>query len=157
MADDGEIDIVEFDPVLAADFARLNYEWIRRYYAVEPHDRDVLDNPFENVIQPGGAIFFAVADGNVVGTVALMESGGGGFELAKMSVDAAWQGKGIGRRLLTHSIDFARARGKSEIVLESNTELATAIHLYRSAGFEETPLDPDSHFCRVNIRMRLAL
>ena len=39
------VEIVDFSDEWAADFARLNYEWIEKFFAVEQHDREILDDP----------------------------------------------------------------------------------------------------------------
>ena len=152
-----EVRVVPFDERLARDFAELNYAWISRYYGIEPHDRELLDDPAGQIIDRGGEIFFALIDEAVVGAVALIELDKKAFELAKMAVSTDHQGKGIGRALLAKCIEHARDNGKVEIILESNTRQAAAVHLYRIFGFEEIPLDPNSAYARVNIRMRLAL
>jgi len=151
-----ELEIVKFDPVYAVDFARLNYAWIERYFEIEPHDRELLDDPETHIIAPGGEIFFAVDDGEVLGTVALI-SDGDEFELAKMAVTPAAQGRKVGSRLMEACISFAREAGKAAIYLDSNTKLDAAIHLYRKFGFREADLSETSPYARVNIRMRLAL
>lgn len=155
--DVGGISIVTFDEAYAKAFADLNYAWIAKYYSIEDHDRAILDAPAEYIIRRGGQIFFAIHDGEAVGTVALIERDDYTFELAKMAVAPHLHGSGIGGGLLSGCIEFARDAGKSEIILESNTKQAAAIHLYRKFGFEETALDPESPYLRANIRMRLAL
>lgn len=152
-----EIRIVGFDERFAEDFGRLNYEWIEESYGIEQHDREVLDNPKESVVAPGGEIFFAVEDGRAIGTVAMIPFGDGAFELAKMAVAPEARGRRIGDRLMEACIEFARLSGAASIILESNTKQEAAIHLYRKFGFKETPLDPNSHFVRANIRMELAI
>ena len=152
-----DVIITGFKPEFATDFARLNYEWIAKYYGVEKHDRELLDNPVESVIDPGGEIFFAVDRGRVVGTVALIPMGNSTLELAKMAVDPESRGRGIGDKLMLACIDHARTAGAHSLILESNTKQAAAIELYRKHGFVEIPLDPNSHFVRANIRMRLDL
>ena len=149
--------MVPFDDRFSRDFAELNYAWISESYEVEKHDRELLDHPREYILNKGGEIFFALIEGAVVGTVALISSGDSGYELAKMAVSPEHQGKGIGRALLAKCIEYTKSRGKAELVLESNTKQVAAVHLYHSFGFEEVPLDPNSHFARANIRMRLAL
>lgn len=141
----------------AKDFGRLNYEWIEESYGIEEHDREILDHPFESVIEPGGQIFFAIRDEDAIGTVAMIPLGEGTFELAKMSVAPAARGLGVGEKLMYACVDFARSRGASSIILESNTKQEAAISLYRKVGFVEIPLDPNSHFVRANIRMELAI
>ena len=39
-----DVQVVEFDPAYAGDFARLNYQWIEETYGIEQHDHDILDN-----------------------------------------------------------------------------------------------------------------
>ena len=151
------VQIVEFDPEYAKKFADLNYHWIAETYGVEPHDHDILDHPDEAVIAKGGQIFFALSDGEVAGTVAMIPYGDDAFELTKMAVDPAYRGQGIGDRLMQASIDFTRRSSLSKIILESNTKQEAAIHLYRKFGFVETPLDPNSHYVRANIRMELVV
>lgn len=151
------VTITGFQECYAADFARLNYEWIEKYYGVEPHDHDVLDHPVETVIGPGGQIFFALDDGRAIGTVAMIPFGDGSFELAKMAVAPESRGLGIGYLLMSACIEFARSAKAKSIILESNTRQEAAIHLYRKVGFVETPPDPNSQFSRSNIRMELAI
>jgi len=152
-----EVVITGFQHRFAEDFGRLNYEWIETSYGVEEHDHEVLDHPVESVIQPGGQIFFAIDNDRAVGTVAMIPFGEGCFELAKMAVAPEARGRGIGDRLMTACVDFARSSGASSIILESNTKQEAAIKLYRKFGFVEVPLDPNSHFVRANIRMELAI
>lgn len=152
-----EIRIVPFDPAYAGDFARLNYEWIERDYGIEEHDREVLDHPFESVIKPGGEIFFALDGRAAIGTVAMILMQSGSFELAKMAVDPAYRGRGIGDMLMNACIGHASRNKAPSIILESNTKQVAALRMYRKFGFIEIPLDPNSLFARANIRMELAI
>jgi ribosomal protein S18 acetylase RimI-like enzyme len=151
------VEIVEFDDRYASDFARLNYAWIAKYYKVEEHDREQLDNARQYIVDKGGQIFFALTEGHVAGTVALIRVNYDVFELAKMAVSPAFQGYKIGDRLMQACIGYAEREGAKGIFLESNTKQFAAINLYRKFGFVETPLDPNSQFVRANIRMELAL
>lgn len=152
-----DIQVVTFDQRYADDFARLNYEWIGRYFKVEEHDREMLDAPYEYVIRPGGQILFALAGDEVAGTVALLAADEDMFELAKMAVSPDFQGRGISNKLMQACVDYARSVGKKRIFLESNTKLTPAISLYRKFGFKEVPLAANSPYERVNIRMELAI
>jgi ribosomal protein S18 acetylase RimI-like enzyme len=151
------VQIVEFDPAYAKDFADLNYQWIAETYGIEPHDREILDHPYETVVEPGGQVFFAVSDSTVAGTVAMIPCEDDAFELTKMAVDPAFRGHGIGGKMMRACIDFTRGAGRRRIILESNTKQVAAIQLYRKFGFKDTPLDPNSQYTRANIRMELVL
>jgi ribosomal-protein-alanine N-acetyltransferase len=56
------------------------------------------------------------------------------YEVHTIGVDPAYQGHGVGRRLLTALLDFA---GRGAVYLEVRTDNAVAIALYHSAGFIE--------------------
>ncbi|MBK6589854.1 MAG: GNAT family N-acetyltransferase [Acidobacteria bacterium] len=151
------VEIVEFNDEWAEDFAALNYEWIEKFFAVEKHDRDILDNPREAVIAPGGQIFMAIVSGLAAGTVALIPSEDGVLELTKMAVATEFQGMGIANHLMQRSIEHAKASGTPLIFLESHRSLQPALALYRKFGFVEVPTDPNSEYARADIRMELSL
>jgi ribosomal protein S18 acetylase RimI-like enzyme len=152
-----QITIVGFNDKWAADFASLNYEWIEKYFTVEKHDREILDDPRRFVIEPGGQIFMAILEGKGVGTVAMIPSGDGVFELTKMAVSPAYQGRGIANYLMQRCIDFANERGAKKVFLESHRKLEPALALYRKFGFVEVPTDPNSEYARADIRMERAM
>lgn len=54
------------------------------------------------------------------------------YEVHTIGVDPAYQGRGIGRRLLTGLLDFADG---AVVFLEVRTDNERALELYRSAGF----------------------
>lgn len=59
------------------------------------------------------------------------------YEVHTIGVDPAYQGKGIGRRLLDALLDFADG---GVVFLEVRTDNEAAIGLYRSMGFEQIGL-----------------
>ena len=152
-----KIEIREFEDKWAADFARLNYEWIEKYFVVEKHDREILDDPQQFVIDRGGQIFMAIVSGLAAGTVAMIPSGEGVMELTKMAVAPEFQGMGIANHLMTACIEYAAANGTKVVFLESHRSLQPALALYRKHGFVETPIDPNSEYARADIRMELAI
>lgn len=152
-----EISIVGFSADMAGDFARLNYEWIEKFFSVEPHDRDILDDPQKWVIDPGGQIFMAVVGKESAGTVALIPDGDSVLELTKMAVSPKFQGRGIGDELMKAAIRYGQLAGASTIFLETHHKLAPAIRLYRKHGFLDIPRDPNSLYSRADVRMELAL
>ena len=66
-----EVQIKPFAPRHAADFKRLNFEWLQKFFRIEPIDEQVLSNP-RDIIRKGGAIFVARRGGKIVGTCALI-------------------------------------------------------------------------------------
>jgi putative acetyltransferase len=156
-----QIAIRPFRPQDAQAFRELNEEWIVKHFGLEETDRKVLNDPDGHVLQPGGHIFMAFSeDGQAVGCCALIPTGEPGvLELAKMSVTPAYRGNGIGRRILEHTIEQARAAGATALILESNDKLANAVHLYESLGFVHRPPETvaPSPYARSNVKMKLQL
>ena len=148
--------IVAFDNQYAKDFAELNYAWLERFFWVEEHDREVLNNPNSYIIQNGGHIFFVIQNNQVIACAALMKEPHG-WELSKMAVKEGLQGKGIGKELMNYLIDFAKAQGWKELMLYSNTRLAPAISLYKKMGFKKIPLEVDNPYERADIKMSKSL
>ena len=155
MADSFEIR--EFSNEWARDFAALNYEWIKEFFEVEKHDREILDDPQKWVIDPGGQIFMAIMDGKAAGTVAMIPAGDGVLELTKMAVSPAYQERGMGSKLIETCVEFAKEKAARSIFLESHTKLTAALMLYRKYDFIEVPGDPNSLYARADIRMQLDL
>jgi ribosomal protein S18 acetylase RimI-like enzyme len=152
LEDAAAVEIIPFARRYAADFKRLNVEWLEKYFRVEPIDEEVLSRP-ARILRAGGAIFLARYRGAIVGTCALLNVGGGRFELSKMAVTPGHQGLGIGRKLIEAAIADYRTRGGRELFLESNSKLTPAITLYESAGFVHTPRPEPSHYERSNVYM----
>jgi putative acetyltransferase len=148
---------IELRPYQLGDaeaFRKLNEAWIKRHFGLEEHDNEMLGDPEGYVLSAGGHIFFAMADGKHVGCCALLPMSAGVYEVAKMAVAEACQGRGIGRRLLAYTIEQGRALGASSLYLETNSKLANAVHLYESLGFEHLPPRP-SPYERANVFMEL--
>jgi putative acetyltransferase len=136
---DAPVRIVGWDAKYATDFDRLNREWLERYFTVEPLDAYYLSAPFETIIAKGGEIFFAL-DGEVaVGCCAALPRGDGAFELAKLGVTSAAQGRGVGKRLCEAVVAYAHARGAERVLLVTNHTLIPAIRIYESLGFVHAP------------------
>jgi ribosomal protein S18 acetylase RimI-like enzyme len=149
------IRIVPYDPRWRDDFARLNIEWLERWFVVEPVDREVLSDPERHILADGGTVLFAVdAQDHTVGTVALRHEGDGVYELTKMAVEPGQRGNGIGRLLMQGALEAYRALGGRELFLESSSQLAPALKLYESVGFVHHPAPrPGSHYARADVHM----
>lgn len=150
------IDIIPFESQYATHFYDLNVAWLEKYFYVEPYDEKVLRNPKEYILQNGGFIFFAKVNSEILGTVAFINQGTY-FELSKMAVKPAYQGKKIGMQLMDYCIEFARAQQWDSITLYSHRSLVAAIFLYKKIGFEEVALEEDVHYERADIKMRFKL
>ncbi len=152
-----DVKIIRFDPVYRDHFRDLNYDWIEKYFSIEEADRNMLENPENEILNKGGFIIFADYKNDIVGTGALIKHPDGAFELAKMAVKEELRGKQIGRKIAQALIEEARKQHAKEIFLETNPDMTIALNLYRNLGFEEVEMAKPSKYSRSTIRMNLKI
>lgn len=92
--------------------------------------------------------FVAVAAGEVVGVIFVIESAFGFGEIG-MFVTADWRGRGVGTALVEAAIDWAKARALHKLTLSVFPHNEAAIALYRKLGFIEEGRHP-KHLRRSN-------
>ena len=118
----------------------------------------MLSQPEAEILEPGGAIFYAHLGDTVIGTCALNCESAGNYELTKMAVDQAHQGLGVGRLLMEAAIDEFKRRKGALLFLETSTKLGPALRLYESVGFQyQKALKPNSHYARADVYMVWAM
>ena len=151
-----EIKIIPYRPEYHATFRQLNLEWLDHYSLTESHDLMILDDPQGTILDKGGYIWMAEADGKIVGSAGLMKEEDGVYELVKMTVTESYRGKGISRLLIERCLYKAREIGAKKVALYSNHQLQTAIGLYEKYGFHHVEL-VNSPLETADIRMELVL
>lgn len=148
----------EYSDDLAVDFHDINAEWINAMFRMEQADMEVLLNPRERIIAPGGTILFVEAPGlGIVGTCALQKAGEKRFELAKMAVRASARGLKAGEFLLSAMVERAKAMGAETLYLLTNKRCEAAVHLYEKVGFQhdaEIMATYGSRYERCDVAMR---
>ena len=90
----------------------------------------------EALMPPRGLFLVATLHGEAVGCGGLKCLGDDG-EIKRMWVSPAVRGLGLGRRILQHLEQLARARGIRVLRLETNRSLTEAQSLYRTSGYRE--------------------
>ena len=91
----------------------------------------------DGLLDPAITFFSFRAHGVLLGIGALKRLGPDHAEIKSMHTGEAARGRGIGRAMLIHLLEVARARGFRRVSLETGTmaAFAPARALYRSAGF----------------------
>ncbi len=151
------------DPISWKD---LGLQWLQGYHhhagklpnLLEDNDFIILDHPVKNIIQLGGEIWFAeyINNGKIktVGTIGLCQHNQE-WEIIKLAVYPEFQGQGIGKMLIQTAIDHANQKDINRLVLDSNSQLNTALRLYESFGFQHIPTR--GHYETADIAMELLL
>jgi DNA-binding MarR family transcriptional regulator/ribosomal protein S18 acetylase RimI-like enzyme len=90
--------------------------------------------------------WIAERNGQRLGCIFLVAGDGGTARLRLLLVEPGARGLGLGRRLVTECVEFARAAGYERVVLWTQSNLTAARHLYEQAGFHCTGRDPHRSF-----------
>lgn len=99
---------------------------------------DLLDIPGFYQVRNGN-FWVALADGHVVGTVALLDIGAGQTALRKMFVKSAFrgQGRGVASALLETLLAWSVSHGIASIYLGTTEKFHAAHRFYEKNGFLE--------------------
>jgi N-acetylglutamate synthase-like GNAT family acetyltransferase len=80
----------------------------------------------------------------------------GVYELVKMAVTAAWQGRGLSKILVEKCLATAREWNVKKVFLFSSSKLQTALKLYQQYGFKHVKA-VDAPYETADVRMELDL
>jgi GNAT superfamily N-acetyltransferase len=135
-------------PEEAAHVGRLTLASYDAYGYIGGEYRGQLGDPLPR-LAGASAVLVAELDGVVVGTVTYVlpgdqqwegraiPEGDAGFRV--LAVDPSVEGRGVGRRLVEHCIERARADGHHRLVITSMAWMTRAHALYERLGFTRRP------------------
>jgi len=91
----------------------------------------------DGLLDPAITLFSIRAQGGLLGIGAIKRLGQHHAEIKSMHTAEAARGHGVGRAMLTHLLEVARAKGFRRVSLETGTTpaFAAARALYQRAGF----------------------
>lgn len=110
-----------------------------------------LDRMFETYNQPRSSYFVVEENGKVIGGggIAPLENGDiNTCELQKMYFLPIARGKGLGYKMITVCLDFAKEQGYIKCYLETMPYMVAARKLYKKVGFSELegPMGDTGHY-----------
>ncbi len=122
---------------LVSDFFEKCFSAVGIPYSPKDRHTDVAD--VERHYMRNGCFWCLFDDDALIGTVAVrvIDVDSKVLELKRLFVLPEKQGKGYGRLLLDHAIDYAREQQCNKICLDTRKQFSAAQHLYRSSGFKE--------------------
>jgi ribosomal protein S18 acetylase RimI-like enzyme len=102
-----------------------------------------------------GEVYVLAAGAEVTGLL-VIEAQDGALFVENVAVDPAFQGQGLGRRLMAFAEQYARERRLRELRLYTNVVMVENLAFYRRLGFEEVERRVDGGYQRVFMRKSLA-
>ena len=147
----GEKEHVVIEPATEADLDELS-EMLGELFAQEGDFRPDKEKQLRGLRlifeQPSrGRVFVLRQNGAIVGMINLLftiSTAEGGFVilLEDLVVHKKYQGKGYGRRLLQHAIDFAKQKNFLRVTLLTDRPENVAQEFFRHHGFVESSVIP---------------
>jgi len=145
--------IVPFDATHTDGFRSLVADTLPEFgFEVDPAFDSDLDDPTAAYT----ALWVAVEDDEVVGSVALRDLGDRVLELKRMYLRPSCRGRGLGKRLLEVALDYARTCDAVAVRLDTSEQMVAARRLYEAHGFERVSGSaPRQGQCRLLYELRL--
>lgn len=117
---------------------------MKYFNALEEEDYRVFGN-IEGLIGGGAMIFFAVEKEVVLATCLIKPVGAGVWEICKLAANEEVPHKGA-------CMEYAKKHGAEKVVIETNSALKPAVHIYEKYGFKSVPIEK-TDFARVDLVM----
>ena len=147
------MEIVPFRPEHTDGFRALVSVTLREF-GFEPDPE--LDADLDDPANAYAALWIALDDGAVAGSVALRTIDDDVVELKRMYLEPALRGRGVGRQLLATALGWARAHDVGRVRLDTSERRVAAQRLYEAHGFRRVPGDaPRQGQCRLLYELRL--
>jgi GNAT superfamily N-acetyltransferase len=102
------------------------------------------DRQLDSYIDLGRVWVARTRDGEVVGHLQATPREPGLWEVVNTAVAEHARGQGVGRALLEHAVDEARAAGVARVILATATADVGNLRFYQRCGFRMTHVVPDA-------------
>jgi DNA-binding MarR family transcriptional regulator/GNAT superfamily N-acetyltransferase len=105
----------------------------------------------QNLVPERERCWIAEKEGVRVGAIFLVKKSATVAKLRLLLVEPGARGLGIGKRLVSECVNFARKAGYKKILLWTQSELHAARHLYEQAGFKRIAQEPHQSWGRTDL------
>ena len=103
----------------------------------------------------GNGLWVAEEDGNIIGSICIVNKGNGTAQLRLFGTHPSAQGKGIGKKLMQTAMDFCKENGYQHIYLWTIDICKAALHLYENFGFRCTDTKPNDTWANYHMTEEL--
>lgn len=132
---------------LLLEYFRWGNEKLDAEFNIRLDIDEIIETDFREIeiyFPPNGRLLLAKVDNKCAGIGFLTELRKGVGEIRRMYVRPEYRRQGLGRMLLERAIEEARIIGYTTLLLESPKSWKPAHSLYKSAGFKEAQMYPES-------------
>lgn len=88
---------------------------------------------------PDSRLFLLIVGSEAAGCVIVKRLSSEDFELKRMYIDPQHRGKGYSQAMLDMAIGTARNMGAKRLLLDTDSTMTNAMHLYEKNGFRQIP------------------
>jgi len=109
-----------------------------------PYELLLLADPSMDIINDyvyKGECYVAYINKNIVGAYVIVKTRLLTLELVNIAVNEAYQGKGIGKRLIFNAIDMARRQGAKVLEVGTGNSSIYQLAFYQKCGFRIVGID----------------
>ena len=125
--------ITEFDPSLTEPIGRLLDQLTSLHI-------EFTDNDLRTLIEAeSSSLMVMYSDTEPIGMITLghyLAPTGRKVWIEDVVIDNMFRGRGLGRKLVAHAIEYCKSQGIDTLMLTSNPKRVAANALYQSLGFE---------------------
>ena len=145
------IDAITIRPHKAGEASYVSFlqmNFYARTYGFKPaFEYYLLTAMAEFIASPAGSQIWVALDGEkLVGSIAIVRTEPHTAQLRWFMTDAAYQGYGIGRKLMETALRFCEEQGYAHVFLWTLESLTGARHLYEAYGFAPTEQKPNTEW-----------
>lgn len=148
-----KIRIIEFEPryreaskklaCLAMEDVGISPD-IVKIYIEDDFDYETISDVYKD----RSRLWLALAEDQVVGTIAMAEVNESTVRLRRMFVLPEFQGMGVGQQLFDVALRFAKSKEYKDIVLDTDRLMHKAQKFYEKNGFHKVRTEEDRVFYR---------
>lgn len=110
--------------------------WTRAGLPHRPRGRDSMPNLARQLKQDPESFIGAFVDGDLIGVTIISDDGRKGW-INRLAVVPEARGKGIARRLIRHSEDLLRKRGRRLFCVQIESYNKSSMELFKKAGYSK--------------------
>lgn len=131
------VEVNKISMIIVESLQKLLPQLTTNYTSFDRHDlKKIIDSESVNLF----IVYDNESENQIIGTYTLVIFSlptGSSARVEDVVVDERWRGKGIGKEMMIHAVEFAKSKNVVKIELTSHPSRIEANNLYQSLGFSK--------------------